>query len=208
MMLRMFAVFALMALTACGAERIYADDDAVLRARHTGEAASITLVTVLNAKTDAGAHSALLINGSESVLFDPAGSFKITPMPERGDVLYGATPRMMSAFIDYHARDTHYVRSQTLYVSPQTAEALLIAVKRNGAVSKAHCANSISRILGMMPEFARIGSTYFPKVLEADFVQDPRVITRTITDATADKSHGVVFVDRDDGLPIISDTPI
>lgn len=193
-MLRAFAVLALLGLAACGADNIYADDNAVREARHTGEVPSITLFTVLNLKSDAGAHSALLVNGSESVLFDPAGSFQIAAMPERGDVLYGATPRMMNAYIDYHARETHYMRATTLYVSAQTAEALLLAVKRNGAVNKAHCANSISRILARLPEFSRVRSTYFPKALEADFAQDPRAITRTYFDETVDKSHGVTFI--------------
>lgn len=201
-MLRAFAVFALLGLAGCGADKIYADDDAVMRARHVGEAPSITLYTVLNANTEGGAHSALLINGSESVLFDPAGSFKLPAMPERGDVLFGATPRMANAFIDYHARPTHFVRTQTLAVSPQTAEALLIAVKRNGAVNKAHCANSISRILGGFPEFAQIGTTYFPKVLEKSFGENPNVVARVFTDATVDKSHGIRFIDpKDAGLP-------
>jgi hypothetical protein len=205
MMLRAFAVLALLGLAGCGADNIYADDAAVMRARHVGEAPSITLYTVLNANTEAGAHSALLINGSESVLFDPAGSFKLSAMPERGDVLYGASPRWASAYIDYHARPTHFMRTQTLMVSPQTAEALLQAVKRNGAVNKAHCANSISRILGELPEFAQVRTTYFPKALEQSFGENPNVISRTFTDATADKSHGIRFIDpKDAGVPTIA----
>ncbi len=198
-MLRALAAVALLMLAACGADNIYADDAAVARARYTSaEAPSITLFTVVSNRTDAGAHSALLIHASESVLFDPAGSFKMQSMPERGDVLFGANPRWVNAYIDYHARDTYHVRSQTLKVSPQVAEELLAAVKARGAVPKANCANSISQILSKTPGFERVRATYYPKVLAAAFGEDPNVVFRKITDQTADKSHGVRFLDKDD----------
>lgn len=199
-MFRALAVLALLTLAACGgADNIYADDAAVAQARYsTADAPSITLFTVVNTKSGSGAHSALLVEGSESVLFDPAGSFKLRHMPERGDVLYGASPRWMSAYIDYHARETHFVRAQKLYLPATTVEQILTAVKANGAVAKAHCANSISRILGNVAGFEQISTTYYPKVLEAAFDENPNTIHRTVTDATADTSHGVVFIDKDD----------
>jgi hypothetical protein len=200
MMLRAFAFVALLMLAACGGgQNSMADDAAIAQARYvSSEPASITLFTVVNTRSGAGAHSALLVNASETVLFDPAGSFKLRFMPERGDVLYGASPMWMNAYKDYHARETHFVRTQTLLVSPAVAEQLLVAVKSNGAVAKAHCANSISRILGQVPGFEQIGSTYWPLQLEEAFGQNPNVTNAVITDATVDKSHGVAFIDKDD----------
>ncbi len=195
-MLRALAALALLALTACGVDRTFADDASVARARYvSGEAPSITLYTIINNKTGAGAHSALLVNASESVLFDPAGSFNLAPMPEQGDVLYGASPRWMASYIDYHARDTHHVRAQKLFVAPAVAEQILTAVRSNGAVPKAHCANSISGLLRQVPGFEQIKTTYYPKVLETAFAENPNTIHSTITDQTADKSHGVVYLD-------------
>ncbi len=203
-MLRALAVLAALTLTACGsAENIYADDAAVAQARYSSsEPPSITLFTVITKRSGAGAHSALMVEGSESVLFDPAGSFKLRMMPERGDVLFGATPRAMAAYVDYHARETHFVRSQKLYLPPQTVEQILAAVKSNGAVPKAHCANSISRLLGQVSGFEDIATTYFPKALESAFDQNRATIHQTITEETADKSHGIVFLDKNDKAAI------
>ncbi len=198
-MLRFLAAVALLMLAACGgADNIYADDAAVMRARYVPSGpASITLYTVVTKKTGGGAHSALLVNGSESVLFDPAGSFKLQSMPERGDALYGASPKWISAYVDYHARTTHDVVAQTLQVSPALAEQLLIAIKTNGAVPKANCANSISRILNDAG-VAGIGRTMFPNALAKDFAQISTVTTRSFTDQSVDKSHGVQFIDKND----------
>lgn len=71
----LLALTALISLAACGAEPIWAPDDAVATARyaHPGPT-SVTLYTVLSTRSGAGAHAGLLINGSERVLFDPAGS--------------------------------------------------------------------------------------------------------------------------------------
>jgi len=200
MMLRAFAAIALLMLAACGGgQNTMADDAAIAQARYVStEPTSITLFTVVNTRSGAGAHSALLVNGSETVLFDPAGSYKLRFMPERGDVLYGASPLWMNAYKDYHARETHFVRSQTLMVSPAIAEQIMVAVKSNGAVPKAHCANSISRILGRVQGFEQIATTYWPLQLEEAFGQNPNLVNAVITDATVDKSHGVIFIDEDD----------
>ena len=200
MMLRALAAVALLLLAACGGgQSSMADDAAIAQARYvSGEPTSITLFTIVNTRSGAGAHSALLVNGSETVLFDPAGSFKLRFMPERSDVLYGASPIWMNAYKDYHARETHFVRTQTLMVSPAIAEQILVAVKSNGAVAKAHCANSISRILGRIPGFEQIRTTYWPLQLEEAFGQNPNVTNAVFTDASVDKSHGVTFIDEDD----------
>jgi hypothetical protein len=196
LLFRRLLVALLLPLAACAVPGPNADDASLQAARYVSDApTSITLYTVINNRTGAGAHSALLVNASESVLFDPAGSFKLAAMPERGDVLYGATPRWMLAYVDYHARDTHHMRSATLQVPPEVAEQILRAVKANGAVAQAHCANSISRLLGQVPGFGQITRTYFPLKLEAAFVQNPNVTVSTVYDETADKSHGVQFVE-------------
>ena len=198
-MFRVLAALALLTLSACGGNKAVVENPAVAQAKYIStEGPSITLYTVVNTRTGAGAHSALLVNASESVLFDPAGSFKLAAMPEQGDALYGASPRWMAAYVDYHARETHYVRAQKLNVTAAQAEQILYAVKTNGAVAKAHCANSISRILGRVPGFGQIRTTYFPKVFEKAFAQNPNAVANAIYDATADKSHGVTFIDPKD----------
>ena len=91
-----FALFATLLLSACGAEPIWAPDEAVAKARyeHVGPT-SVTLYTVMSTRSGAGAHAGLLINGSERVLFDPAGTWRHPKLPERNDVHFGITPKMV-----------------------------------------------------------------------------------------------------------------
>lgn len=199
MIIRAFAVMALFVLTACGVDNIWSDDAKIMQARYVAPApTSITLFTVINEKNGSGAHSALLVNGSEQVLFDPAGSMKLATMPERHDVLYGATPRMVNAFVDYHVRPEFRMTEQKMIVPPQTAELILAAVKSNGSVAKAHCANAISKILRDIPGFEDINVTYFPKQLAKQFGSYPNVSFQMINNATVDTSHGVTFIDPKD----------
>ena len=203
MLRNVLAILALVVLSACGgagepgsASKPYASDAEVQAARyvHDGPPA-ITLFTVVNNKSGAGAHSGLLINGSERVLFDPAGSFYHPRLPEQGDMHHGINDRMVAFYIDYHARETYRVIEQTVIVSPQVAELVLQRARARGAVAKSFCANSISGILGDVPGFESIGTTMFPNALSKSFSKLPGVTTSTITDDDADNNHGVLLID-------------
>lgn len=191
------ALVALLALGACGAaNQPYAPDEAVAAARYVAEGPkSITLFTVVNVNSGGGAHSGLLINGSERVLFDPAGSFEHPRLPERNDVHYGINDKMVAFYIDYHARVTYNVVEQTVIVSPQVAEMVLARAKAYGAVPKSQCAHSISTILRGVPGFENIPATWFPNKLSEGFAELPGVTRRVITDDSADDNHGVLLVD-------------
>ena len=153
---------------------------------------SITLYTVISNRNDSGAHSGLLINASEQVLFDPAGSWQHPAIPERNDVHFGITPKMVAYYIDYHARETFRVVEQTIVVSPEVAELVKQRAMAYGAVPKAQCANSISSILAGIPGFEGLKSTWFPNKLSDSFGTLPGVKSRTITDDDADSNHGVL----------------
>ena len=76
MLRRLFAVLTFALLSACGADHKWASDAEVAAARYApGPPATITLVTSVNGHSGQGAHSGLLINGSEQVLYDPAGTW-------------------------------------------------------------------------------------------------------------------------------------
>jgi hypothetical protein len=108
---RFFLLGAPLALGACAAEPVWAPDDLVQRNiyRHPGPN-MLTLFTVLNVGSDNGAHSGLMVSGSQRVIFDPAGTFKHPTIPERNDVIFGATPGLVDLYIDYHTRETYYTR--------------------------------------------------------------------------------------------------
>lgn len=182
------------ALAACAVDPVYDPIVEVQRAAYVSEGpASLTLYTVLRNADDSGAHSALLIDGPQRVLFDPAGSFKLPFVPERGDVLYGFTPRVEKIYQDYHARETFRVVKQTVAVSPAVAAEALRLAEANGPVAPAQCSISVSRLLSKLPGFEDMGTSWFPQSTERRFGQHPGVATQVIRDQDADDNHGVLI---------------
>lgn len=183
-------------LTGCGgpAEPVWAPDADIHKYahRHAGPP-EITLYTVVNTQSGSGAHSGLLINSTDRILFDPAGTFKLPFAPERNDVHFGITDRALAVYIDYHARETYDVIEQRLTVTPEQAALAARLVKAYGAVPKAQCSLSITRILGQIPGLESISTGYFPKKARADFGALPGVRERIITDDDADKNHNVLI---------------
>lgn len=196
-------VAALLGLVGCGtANAPYASDAEVQSARYVhGGPTAITLFTVVNAQSGGGAHSGLLINGSERLIFDPAGTWQHPRLPERNDVHFGMTDRMVAFYIDYHARVTYNVIEQTVLVSPAVAELAIARAKAYGAVPKAHCANSVSSILRGVPGFENLPSTFFPVKLSEAFAELPGASYRLITDTDADDNHGVLLIDPEKPKP-------
>ena len=136
---------------------------------------SLTLMTMVNNRSGSGGHSALLVNGSQQVIFDPAGSFRDPRVVERGDVLYGMSPRWVQGYKSAHARSTFHVMSQTVEVTDAQAEQVLNAVMSHGQVSSAYCANATSSILQNIPGFESISTTFFPVKLAEQFAALPGV---------------------------------
>ena len=168
---------ALLLLSACG-EQIWASDEAVQAARHRhGGAPELTLVTIMNYATKRGDHTALFINGSERVIFDPAGSWTQATIPERNDVHFGMTSAAGASFYASHVRPSHYAVVQRLIVSPEVAEQAMALALQAGPVPPARCASATSALLRQLPGFGGIGTTYFPHALMQSFAQMPGVQT-------------------------------
>jgi hypothetical protein len=186
---------ALLGLAACGAEPKWASEADVQAARFVaGPPTYITLYTVISNRSGSGAHSAILVNGSERVMFDPAGTWQHPRLPERNDVHFGITDRMIAFYVDYHARETYRVLEQKVFVAPEIAELVMRRVKDYGAVPKAMCTNATSTILRGVPGFESLPATWYPKKLSDAFGTLPGVTTRTITDDDDDNNHGVLMV--------------
>ncbi|MBF9032751.1 hypothetical protein HKCCE2091_00725 [Rhodobacterales bacterium HKCCE2091] len=180
-------------LAGCGAESVWAPDDFVARSAYVpGGAPTVTLLTMIHNGSGAGGHSSLVIDGSQRIIFDPAGSWHHPNIPERNDVLFGMSPVYFDFYMDYHARETYHVVVQELEVSPATAEALIVAVQQYGAVPSAQCAQSVSNILGNTPGFGNIRSTWFPKALMEQFEQIPGVRTSRVYDDDSDDNLEVL----------------
>lgn len=187
-MKRLFLSFFLVALlAACGAESVWAPEEEIrAKAYSDNGPATLTLITVINNRSGAGAHSGLLINGSQRVIWDPAGTWWNPKAPERNDLHYGMTDRMVDVYIDYHTRETYRTVLQEIQVSPEVAELAIKEAAAYGAVPKAYCSLSTTTILSRLPGFESMKTTFFPvKVMEA-FAKLPGVKTRTVYDDDPD----------------------
>lgn len=174
-------------LLACTADNQWANDADVARARYVDpNPASITLFTSINTRTKSGAHAGLMINGSERVLYDPAGSFAHPTVPERHDMLYGMTPTMLSFYVDFQGTAPFEVTQQTIFVTPAIAELVKQAAIDYGAANKAECTRAVSAILRSVPGFETLPSTWFPKAMSRGFAKLPGVMTRNLTSESGD----------------------
>ncbi|UOA28139.1 hypothetical protein [Pseudosulfitobacter sp. DSM 107133] len=140
-------------------------------------APSLTLMTVVSNRSGSGGHSALVVNASQQVIFDPAGSYKHPRVPEKGDVLYGVSPAILQSYKGAHARSTYHVVSQTVPVTAEQAEIALRLVRGYGNVGDARCAQATTDILAQVPGFQGIKSTWFPANLMEQFATLPGVVT-------------------------------
>jgi len=181
----------LVGLSACAAEPKWAPEDRVQRAfvPQVGPA-SLTLYTMKNNGSGNGAHSGLMINASERVLWDPAGTFEADVLPERNDVIHGITPYAETLYASFHARSTYHVIGQKIVVPQSTAEQALRAAKAYGAVRKAHCTRATSTILHDLPGFGSLRRTFMPNNLFDDFGKLPGVETFEIRENDADDKSG------------------
>ncbi|MEO1638033.1 MAG: hypothetical protein AAFU41_02140 [Pseudomonadota bacterium] len=176
---RMFLAGLPLALSACTAQEVWAPDDVVARAIYRGTGPThLNLFTMRNVGSDNGAHTALLIDASQRVIFDPAGTLEQDIMPERNDVLFGATPRYEDFYVSFHARITYYVVSQKIFVTPEVAEQALNLALVAGPVPPANCTRVTSRLLRQLPGFEGLPQTWSPGNLDDAFGQLPGVETR------------------------------
>ena len=187
------ALTAALLLGACAAKQApYASDAFVERVTYTHDGPPrLTLFTMINNGNGSGAHTSLMINGSQRVIFDPAGSFQHESIAERNDVVYGVTPKLADFYTRYHARATYHVKVQKLDVSPEVAERALQMVQAYGAVPQAQCSLSTSGILAeLFP--GQIKRTWFPNRLAEDFGQIEGVEERDLREYDSDDKKKVL----------------
>lgn len=148
--------------------------------RHDGPAA-LTLFTMVNNANESGAHTSLMVNGSQRLIFDPAGSFRHPQIASKNDVIFGVTPVMADTYTRFHARETFHVIVQEVEVSPATADEIIARVLAMGPVPRAQCALSISGLLSTVPELqGSIRRTWFPNNLAKQFGALPGATTERL----------------------------
>lgn len=183
---RRFLLLPLAAAAAgCGPPNMgtWAPDEVVARAAYASDAPPmIRLYTMVSNRTGSGAHTSLLINASQQVIFDPAGDTAHPDVPERNDVLFGVTPEFERIYRSAHARETYHVIIQTKIVSPEVAEMAFAKVQEAGPVQPARCTIETARVLSELPGFESIRPVWFPKRLMEDFEKLPGVETEKLVE--------------------------
>jgi hypothetical protein len=198
---RTFVLSAPLVLAACGGvtrEEILAPQSAIdsVAYVHPGPK-RMTLMTMKNTRSDNGAHTGLMINASQRVLWDPAGTFGHSTIPERNDVHFGITPQIAQLYISFHSRVTFYTLIQELDVTPEVAEMALRLVIANGPTRKAACTIHTSRMLGKLPGLEHIRTGLFPNNLSDQFGQIPGVRIREYRETDSnDKDIAAASIDQ------------
>ena len=158
-----------------------ASPDAIARARYESpEPSSVTLLSMVNARSGRSAHAGLLINGSQQVLYDPAGTFTHPALPRRGDIHYGMTPRYVDYYERYHARFDYFVEAQKVPVSRAQADQLIANAQAQGQAAKMFCGVDVAGVLRPVPPFEDVRTSFFPEALRQDFTRIAGVETHYV----------------------------
>ena len=173
---------ALLAATLSGCEFYTpATPEETSRARYVStDPPSITLMSMVDARSGSSAHSGVLINGSQQVLFDPAGTFTHPDLPRSGDIHYGMTPRFVDYYERYHARAGYFVETQRVPVTKAQADQIYANALARGQSMKMECGLAVSGVLQPVPPFTDVGTALFPESIREDFATIPGVETRRI----------------------------
>jgi hypothetical protein len=173
-MLRRFVVLLALPvlLGACAATTVRTADPAeVARAAYVHDAPpSVTLITVVNSSSGAGDHSALIINGAQRILYDPAGSFHHPDVPQHLDVHFGLRPIIEDIYINYHARETHHVVAQHLAVTPEVAQAALSAALGETKARQGQCSVKTTAVL-RAAGIEGVGGSIWPRTTMNNFAE-------------------------------------
>lgn len=189
MLTRICVSVALVALAGCEAERQAALQEPLAYTPYVAEGpATITLVTSINGRSDAGAHSALVINGSERVLYDPAGSWELQDgvAPERDDMHFGMFPAALDNYMAFQSNGVFYATEQTVVVPRAIADQAIAEAKAQGATPKALCGHSVSTVLAQLPGFEGFAVAYFPKAIAREFAKLPGVVETRVEGTMAE----------------------
>jgi hypothetical protein len=171
-------------LAACGSGRPDAPVQMIDHARFVdpGKPASLTLFTSIRTAAGTGAHSSVMINASQRVIFDPAGSFEADTKgvaPIRGDVIYGVTDPVLKAYRKFQSSPGFHLVAITNPVSSAVAQEALRKAEDHGWVSQAFCADASSHLISSLPGFEALHPTLLPRAFMLQAEKLPGVTIRT-----------------------------
>lgn len=154
------------------------------------EPPSISLMSMIAEKTDLSEHTGILINGSQRVLYDPAGSYWVKGRPRKDDIHYGMTDAWVKSYESFHARWGYYVTRMTKLVPLEVADQAIRLSQEKGETYETQCASSASWVLKQLPGFGEIRQTMWPNQIRLDFEKIPGITIATIRED--DKGQNIV----------------
>lgn len=182
-------VLAAFFLNACADYSSAPMSQAIAARYESNEPAYIEILTMVNNGSNSGEHTGILINGSQTVLWDPAGSFRHPDMPRRQDVFYGATPRMADYYKRFHARSDYRVIVQRVPVSLEEANTLIALAEARGATPQLFCSRAASDVLNDLPTFSAIKVSFFPDNILNTVAKIPGVQTSVVREEDVGQNY-------------------
>lgn len=174
---------AVLALSGCEMYKP-ASPEAIAASRYvSADPPSVTLMSMVSNGSGRSAHAALLINGSQQVLYDPAGTFTHPDLPRSGDMHYGMTPRFVDYYERYHARFDYFVEAQRVPISRAQADQLIANAQAEGQVMKMTCGLAAADVLKPVPPFQAVSKSLSPEALRRDFATLPGVETSYVRES-------------------------
>ena len=193
-------------LLACGPSYERASQDEVNAAfYHHGGPPQIALLSMVSTGNDVSEHAGIMVNGSQRILYDPAGTYDSSQVPNwkafprRNDIHYGLTDRAFLQYKRFHARVGYYVHQQTVTVPLEVANRAIRLCEERGETKFLFCAQSASWVLKQLPGFTHIKSTFSPENLRRDFAKVAGVVDSELHESDAGKNYQVG--DPDDTAP-------
>ncbi len=143
---------------------------------------STTLVLAEHKGGSGAVHAALIVTGSERLIYDPSGSFTHPDTRRYGDVVYGASDDIVELFALHNADKNHDAVMRTIALQPEEAETMLDAARTHGGAMPGFCAKSVASVLRSVPRFASMRDTFWPSNVQQDFESIAPVAIRSVTD--------------------------
>ncbi len=181
-------VMMLIGLTGCAREVASSSEEISRVAHRSEEPPYIAIVNMVDRSDQRAAHTAMIINASQRVIYDPAGTFQHRDLVERGDIHYGATDRMVDYYERYHARFSHFVHTQKIYLTAEQAERILRRTEAQGPSPKMFCTIHTGQILKDIPEFSYISVGFFPENLRRQIAKYPGVVDSYVYENDLEKA--------------------
>jgi hypothetical protein len=179
-MLRVILALAALAGLAGCTDPTSASPEAISQARYvSGEPPSLTIISMKNVSSGSSEHTGMIINGTQQVLYDPAGNFRYAAAPRAGDGHYGMTPTAIKAYESFHARSDYFLKIQTVPITLETADELIARAQQQGVTRQMFCSVSAGEVISDVAPFQNAPVSMFPTAIEKYFDTVPGVVTST-----------------------------